>query len=154
MTDASAHATVIALGDAGRQDDGAGLLVAALLEDCPALRVVIAGGDVQIMIDALRPAKAVFMVDACRGSGLPGTISRYDIQDGILPATAQPTLSSHLIDIPTGLALARELGALPEKLIVFAIEGEHFDFGEGLSAPVDRAARETTRRIQAELEAN
>ena len=44
--------------------------------------------------------------------------------------------------LPEAVALARELDRLPTRLIVYGIEGESFETGEGLSDPVPDDRRE------------
>jgi hydrogenase maturation protease len=47
--------------------------------------------------------------------------------------------------------LARELGRLPGRLIVYAIEGESFETGEGLSYPVQKTVEKLVMDLYREL---
>jgi Ni,Fe-hydrogenase maturation factor len=40
--------------------------------------------------------------------------------------------------LPEAVALARELDRLPGRLVVYGIEGENFEAGEGLTEPVQK----------------
>jgi hydrogenase maturation protease len=59
--------------------------------------------------------------------------------------------SSHLFGIAEAVEMARSLGRLPLRLLVYGIAGEHFSYGEGLSPRVARAAGETAELILDEL---
>ena len=57
----------------------------------------------------------------------------------------------HGFGLNEAIELARALGQLPPRCIVFAIEGEAFETGAGLSSAVAAAVREVTDRLSAEL---
>lgn len=59
-------------------------------------------------------------------------------------------LSSHTLCLTQVIGIARALGILPQELVVYAIGGMDFSFGEGLSPKVERAAAEVAGRIVAE----
>jgi hydrogenase maturation protease len=47
--------------------------------------------------------------------------------------------------------LARELGQLPGRLMVYGIEGETFETGEGLSEPVQKTVEKLVLDLYHEL---
>ena len=65
----------------------------------------------------------------------PGRLHRFDVTDAPLPAEIF-NRSTHSLGLPEAVELARELDRLPTRLIVYGIEGESFETGEGLSDPV------------------
>ena len=71
-------------------------------------------------------------------SAAPGTIHRLDALADELP----PELfrgSTHALGVAEAVELGRALQRLPRSLLVFGIEGKHFDAGAGLSPEVERA---------------
>ena len=49
------------------------------------------------------------------------------------------------------MELARELGELPERLVIFGIEGSDFGHGEGLTSDVVASVDDVVERILDEL---
>jgi hydrogenase maturation protease len=98
------------------------------------------------VIDDLAEAEVAFVVDACRSGAPPGTVRRVEIGDD--PLVRGPTrYSSHGLGVAEAIELARALGRLPRRLVVFSIEGQDFRLGAGLSAPVKEATRAVADRI-------
>lgn len=71
------------------------------------------------LINYLNGAALAIIIDALRGSGPCGMIRRFD-------SAAWPedsgAVSSHAFGVFSALALARELGCLPPKLVLYGIE--------------------------------
>jgi hydrogenase maturation protease len=59
--------------------------------------------------------------------------------------------STHAFSVAEAVELARALGELPPKLVLYGIEGKNFDCGIGLSSEVEKATEEIVRRIEDEL---
>ncbi|HUZ28896.1 MAG TPA: hydrogenase maturation protease [Solirubrobacteraceae bacterium] len=139
---------VIGVGSRWRQDDGAGLQVARQLRalEVPSLEVLAREGDQAGLLEDWRDAHQVVIVDAASSGSRPGTIHRHDAAAGLLPARLSRT-STHAFGVAEAIELARALGRLPRSLLVYAIEGETFQVGEGLSASM----REAVDRLVAEL---
>lgn len=90
------------------------------------------------------------MIDAVRSGSVPGTVHRIDATAGPLPATLSAA-STHTLGIGEAIELARALGRLPERIVLYGIEAETIAAGEGLSAPVEAAVGEVVDRILEEL---
>ena len=58
--------------------------------------------------------------------------------------------STHSFGVAEAVELARALGRLPARVVVFGIEGRDFTPGEGLSPDVDAAVDEVVRRVTEE----
>ncbi len=58
--------------------------------------------------------------------------------------------STHSFGVAEAVELARALGRLPARIVVFGIEGRDFAQGEGLSPDVDAAVDEVVRRVTEE----
>ncbi len=145
---------VIGVGNAYRGDDGAGVAVADLLRSraAPALDVLVCELEPTRLLDAWEGADAAFVVDAV-ASGMPaGTVHRFDAATP-LPRQIFGSASTHALGIAEAVELARALGRLPERTIVFGIEGTTFEAGGDMSPAVADAAREVADRIVEEVAA-
>jgi hydrogenase maturation protease len=60
--------------------------------------------------------------------------------------------STHDFGVAQAVEMARVLGTLPPRLVLYGIEGRCFDFGAALSPEVQQAAHEVARRVQQEIE--
>lgn len=133
---------VIGVGNRWRGDDGAGLEVARCLGGLEL------EGDPASLLDAWAAADDVVVVDAAASGAPPGTIRRFDARSGPLPARCLRS-STHAFGVPDAIELARALGRLPARLEVYAIEGERFASGEGLSAAVRRSVGDLAATLAA-----
>jgi hydrogenase maturation protease len=136
---------IVAVGNALRGDDAAGLeVVEAISEllgrthDQPGLDCASHDGEALELLGIWRDAASVVLVDTVRSGAPVGTIHRVDASAEPLPLTVQRT-SSHAIGIGETIELARTLGALPEAVIVYGVEGARFGAGEELSPDVATA---------------
>jgi hydrogenase maturation protease len=108
------------------------------------------GGGATTLLPHLEAASAVWLVDAARSGSDAGTLHRFDAAAGPLPSSLAE-VSSHGLGLAQALELARTLGTLPRRCIVYAIEGGQFAPGATLSPEVARAAATLARRILREL---
>ena len=145
---------VIGMGHPDRGDDAVGRVVAdRLLRDpSPDVRVVATDGEAGKLLDLFTEADHVIIVDAGLSGAKPGTIHRLDAVAASLPRPMF-AMSSHAIGLVESIELARTLGTLPKRCIVFAIEGERFDLGAGLSPAVGLAVDAVVRKVADELKA-
>ncbi len=144
---------IIGVGNAYRRDDAVGLMAARRLWEAARDEVTLweASGEGTALMDAWEGADAVILIDAVRSGAPAGTIHRVDAHAETVP----PTLfrcSTHAFSVAEAIELARALNRLPPRLIVFAVEGEHFDAGAGLSSEVERALDELVRRGLEEID--
>jgi hydrogenase maturation protease len=58
---------------------------------------------------------------------------------------------THAFSVAEVVEMARTLGHLPQRLIVYGIEGKDFESGLGLSPDIETAAEEAAFRVKAEL---
>ena len=89
------------------------------------------------------------MIDAVNSGSAPGTLHRFDVTDAPLPAQVFP--STHAMGLPEAVELARELDRLPGRLIVYGIEGQNFEAGEGLTEPVQKTVAKLVMDLYREL---
>jgi hydrogenase maturation protease len=150
MAGGCTRSIVIGIGNPERGDDGAGRSVARQLRGT--VETAEHEGEATALLSLLDGADTAFLVDACALGAPAGSIHRFDLAEGRLPRTAGP-LSSHGLGLAEGLELARALGQLPPRCIVYAIEGQSFETGAPLSAPVAKAVAALVRRLRLELAA-
>ncbi len=150
----AAQILVIGGGNDYRRDDGAGLAVArALAGQLPAgVALALLSGEATALMHAWGDADCVVLIDAVAAHGTPGAIYRLDASATPLPA-ALFARSTHDAGVATAIELARALGQLPSRMIIFGVEGREFGDGAGLSPPVAQAVPEVARRVLAELAA-
>jgi hydrogenase maturation protease len=131
---------LIGVGNPHRGDDGAGRTVARRLaaRDHPGLEVRECSGEATSLMAAWTGFDDVVVVDACRGAGAPGSIHRIAAGDAESIATLRHA-STHSLGVAAAIGLARSLGTLPKRLVVYAIEARGFSEGAHLSPEVDCA---------------
>lgn len=161
---------VIGVGNPFRQDDGAGHAVADLVtaalarrptdptgegSDVP-VRVLLLDGEPSRLIDAWAGASVAIVIDAVSSGVPPGSVQRIEVE--VDARAADPRLqartsagSTHSAGVAEAVALGRALARLPDRLVVYAIEGADFAEGPGLSREVDDALADAASRVLAEL---
>jgi hydrogenase maturation protease len=146
-----ASTVIVGAGNAFRRDDGAGLATACRLRGAlPGdVRVITKEGNLASLIDDWQGAEAVVVIDATSSGSEPGTIRRYDAHERPLPSVFSRS-STHAFGVAEVVELARVLGRLPARVVVFGIEGADFTQGQGLSPDVDAAVAEVVRRVTEE----
>jgi hydrogenase maturation protease len=149
-----ARRLVVGIGNCDRGDDGVGpFITRGLRGRLPeGVEVRESGGEATRLLELLAGADAAWLVDAAVSGADPGTIRRLDAAHGPLPGTML-ALSSHGLGLAQAVELARALGSLPRRLVVYAIEGAEFAPGAPLSPAVEAAALEVGSRLLAEISA-
>ncbi len=143
---------VIGVGNPMRGDDGAGLDVAAALRGEPGIEVRQHAGEGLDLIAIWEGAGAVLLVDTVRSGAPPGTLHRFDISDGPLPSRLRRQ-AGHAVSVATAIELARTLGRLPAKVVVYGVEGERFETGSAPSAAVQAAIEPLADAVRSEARA-
>jgi hydrogenase maturation protease len=129
----------VGIGNVYRSDDGAGLAVAERLrETAPGIEVVTCEQEPLRLLDAWNGADLALVVDAVSSGARPGTVHRFDATEQTVPATVFRG-STHALGVGDAIELARTLGRLPTRVLVFGIEGERFGAGDRLSPAVAAA---------------
>ncbi len=134
------HPVVIGVGNTFRGDDAVGLaVVARLRERTPdGVTVVPCEQEPSRLMEAWEEASAVLVVDAVTSGAEPGTLHRFDASDEAIPTQVFRS-STHAFGVGEAIELARALGKLPARVIVYGVEGGEFSSGEGMTAPVAAA---------------
>ena len=143
---------VIGIGNEYAQDDAAGLLVARKLKEevRDNIRIIESGGDGVSLIEAWKGVSSAIVIDSVRSGAEPGKIHRLEAHREPLPARPFRG-STHAFGLYEAVELARSLNQLPQRLIVYGIEGRNFRAGSKISRAITRALKGVTRSILEEL---
>ena len=149
----SSSVRIIGLGNELRGDDAVGLLAARRLRQTVGNRAEVieaemAGVD---LIELLEGARVVILIDAARSGKNPGMVHRLDASDSPIGVRMFPH-SSHALGISDALELARAMGVLPTKVIVYGIEVGNTEAGQTLSSAVAKALDEAVGQIVRECD--
>ena len=148
---------VAGIGNSFRCDDRAGLLVVDFINDAikytPFDALVelkkLSGEGVELNHE-WEGYKSVYLVDASQSFGTPGKLTRIDARISPLKQDYFH-YSSHNFSLAEAVELSRQLGSMPDKLVVYAIEGINFGAGLNVTFEVEISCMETARKILDEI---
>lgn len=145
---------MIGIGNQDRGDDAAGLEVARRIRQATnpgkvTVRELI--GDQLALLDAWAGATEVYVVDAVCTGGTPGTVYQFDAANVLTDRFTHR--GTHTFSLAGVIELARALDRLPRHLAGYGIEGDTFEAGAAMSAPVRDAVEKVTGMILADLKA-
>lgn len=148
---------MIGVGNEFRRDDGVGPAVASLLRErtdsrgsLPDTVVSVCDGDPARLIGLWAGAGLAVVVDAAHARpASPGRIHRVALDAVWLGQPA--TTSSHGLGLGEAVDLARALGQLPGRLVVYAVEGSDSSPGTGLTPAVAQAVEALADAVEDEV---
>jgi hydrogenase maturation protease len=145
-------AVVVGVGNPDCGDDGVGHLVVRLLHGRlpDGTRFVTQSGSATELLALFAESDAVLLIDAAQSGAPPGTIHRIDCNDGTVALPTKSAASSHGLGVAEAIGLARALGSLPRRCILYAVEGAAFAPGARMSVAVTEAAGELAAHIARE----
>jgi hydrogenase maturation protease len=129
---------VIGVGNTYRRDDGVGPAVAERLRGRRDLEVATCEQEPSRLLDAWAGADLALVVDAVASGADPGTVHRFDASERPVPSGVFRG-STHAFGVGEAIELARALGRLPGRVLVYGVEGAEFAAGDGLSPAVAAA---------------
>jgi len=143
---------VIGVGNPHRGDDLAGRAVARRLCGRVPDDVTVAesDGEATALIERLDGAASAFLVDACVSGAAVGTVRRFDAAASPLPQDLFG-VSTHGFGLAQAIELARALGQLPPRCVVYAIEGGSFETGARVTPSVADAVSDVADQLRAEI---
>jgi len=146
---------IIGLGNGMRGDDAVGLLAARRIrqevgDHVEVIEAEMAGVD---LIELMKGAQIVMLIDAARSGQAPGTIHRLDASAGPIGGLIFPR-SSHALGTVDALELARAMGVLPPTVIVYGVEVGPTEAGHPLSPLVATALDQVVDQIVQDCEAS
>lgn len=135
-----AKIAVIGIGNPLRGDDGAGWAVIDAIDGkvSDQIKLCKSHGDFGEILEYFSTFSTVYLIDACRGDALAGLWQRMEGSCDFLSLERAQT-STHGLSICQAISLAKALNQLPFKLIIYAINADHYNVGSGLSSPVIEA---------------
>ena len=128
---------IIGCGNPDRSDDAAGILVARRLVAL-GINAQENSGETFSLMDAWQGFEAVIVIDAVASDEKPGKVRIWDAAAHPLPKAALQC-STHAFGLYEAVELARELERLPDKLLIYGIEGKEFSPGARPSSEVEKA---------------
>ncbi|MEW1928731.1 hydrogenase maturation protease [Streptomyces sp. NPDC088360] len=148
---------VIGVGNEFRRDDGVGWEVIARLRERAADRPLPTGtvlatcdGDPGRLIGLWEGADLAVVVDAAHAHPAhPGLVHRLVLDADALDRPR--TTSSHGLGLGEAVELARVLGRLPGRLVVYAVEGADSALGTGLSPSTEAVVAPLAEDIEDEI---
>jgi len=143
---------LIGIGNEYRCDDGAGLAAIRALKarELPDTVVIESPSDGAQLMELWKSAAKVILIDAVSSGGVPGAVYRFDAHSQPIPACLS-FISTHAFGLAEAIELARALHLLPQYLVVYAIEGQNFAIGTGLSREVEKAVQEVVEQVTCEV---
>jgi hydrogenase maturation protease len=143
---------VIGVGNPYRHDDALGPHVVDRLRErgVPGATLVTSLGETTELIDLWDGVDLAIVVDAVRAEPAhPGRIHRLTV----FTPPGERSRAAHGLDLGDAVELARVLGRLPERLILYAVEAADVSLGVGLTPAVADAANRVADEIAAEIAA-
>jgi hydrogenase maturation protease len=145
---------IIACGNPGRGDDGAGWLVVDRLRELGiealGVRTTACTGEITGLLNELHSDEDVILLDAVVTGAPAGTVHRWD---GIPPASLRYSSSTHGLGVAEALRLALALGRVPKSVQFYGIEGKQFEPCSSPSPRVKQAAESLAQQIQTTIRA-
>lgn len=151
---ATAPILVLGVGNPHRGDDGAGaLVIEALRGRVPAgVELACRQGEPTSLLLAWEGRERLVLIDAAAPAGQPGRVCSFDVAAGSLPAICGSHASGHGLGPAQAVELARVLGRLPPRALLYTIEAAAFETGAPLTPAVEAAARLLADRLLHQLE--
>jgi hydrogenase maturation protease len=144
---------IIGVGNEYRGDDGVGPAVAHALDNgtLPAeVEVIVQSGEATALMTAWADATDVILIDAVAAQDSPGKIYRIEAHAKPIPEHFL-SCSTHDFGVAAAIELARAVGQLPPRVIVYGVEGEDFSMGAQLSPMVAGTVGEVVVSIMADI---
>jgi hydrogenase maturation protease len=139
---------VIGVGNPYRCDDGLGPAVVARLRQrgLPSHLLATSLGETGDLIELWEGKELAIVVDAVRAwPAHPGRVHRLAL--GHMAGERARAASSHGMDLGEAVELARELGRLPTRLVLYAVEAGDVGAGVNLTPAVSAAVDRLTDEI-------
>jgi hydrogenase maturation protease len=141
---------VIGVGHSYRRDDGLGPYVVERLRalGAPAGMLGVSLGETTELIDLWDGVDLAIVVDAVRSQPChPGRVHRL----AVFNPPGERSRAAHGLDLGEAVELARVLGRLPARLVLFTVEVGDTGYGVGLSPEVAEAAERVAQEILVEV---
>ncbi len=135
----------IGIGNSLRKDDGVGITILRELQNKlvnleedqnnDEYSFSVHHGEGAQLMHLWEDFERVVIFDAVRKANTPGKIYELDARRATIPSDFF-RYSSHAFSVAEAIELARAMDQLPDELLIYAVEGADFGFGEGLSSKI------------------
>ncbi|BCR06567.1 hypothetical protein DESUT3_36360 [Desulfuromonas versatilis] len=145
---------LIGVGNPLMGDDGIGIAAAERLAAMvlpEGVEVIDGGTGGLTLLTLMDGADRVVLVDAVEMGKVPGSLVRFTPEEVVAADAGGGGLSLHETGLAQVLALGRELGCLPEKIVIFGVQPESVSRQLGLSPPVAAALEPLLAQLLREL---
>lgn len=144
---------ILGLGNTLMTDDGFGVMAVETLSSryrFGAELRLLDGGTLSLdLLPQLKDVERLVIIDALQLHLPPGTVSRLEGED--VPCAFAGKLSAHQMGIPELLALAELMGQAPPELVVWGVQPENIDIGNGLTPRVAAALEPVVAGVVSDL---
>lgn len=139
---------VVGIGNPYRGDDAAGWAVIDGLEKSvgPVIGLTRQQGDIAELIDIFTHHKNVYLIDACQSCNAMGAWRRIDVHRESIKEE-NPQTSTHGFSVSQAISLAKNLNLLPNKLILYVINGGKYSISHALSPSVANGVEDVIKAI-------
>ncbi|MBS1494309.1 MAG: hydrogenase maturation protease [Bacteroidetes bacterium] len=140
---------ILGIGNRFRSDDGAGVAVAEKIKkfEIDKFDVKIIDGEGTDIMESWKGYDNVIIIDAVQKNGSFGKIYEINACEEELQSDFF-NYSSHAFGLAEAINVSRVINKLPKLLIVYGIEGQHFNFDTKLSAKIEKAVNKTAALIK------
>jgi hydrogenase maturation protease len=146
---------VVGLGNPLMADEGIGVhVIRGLLEaseQLPDTDIIELGSSPMGVVHAIAGRRKAILVD-CAYMGEPAGIIRRFHPDEVFSAKEMAHLSLHEGDLLDAVELSKSLEEYPEEVVIFGIQPERIELGEGLSPVLQKRLQNYIAVISAEME--
>lgn len=142
---------VVGIGNLLLKDEGVGIHLAQALEGIPSPIEfeVIDGGTSPDLLPLLEGVDKLVIVDAAKGSGEPGDIYRFTLDE--INLEVKGITSVHQIGLLETLRVMKSLGTEPQKTVIIGVEPKEIDWGLELSPEVESKMPEIIATVLEEI---
>ncbi len=148
---------MVGTGNRFRSDDCAGLKAVSLLQQRASNRwgvevtIVDLEGDQSAILDHMNSTDVVIIIDAVHSDGQPGSFVRIDSTNGEIPLTFDGN-STHGYGTSYVLRIAKMIGVLPQRVIIYGIAGKNFSSGTDVSPEVTKSVDTVVEKVSEEID--
>lgn len=152
MNDSSKPVLVIGIGNRYRRDDGVGPEVVKLLRARRPEGAILLehSGEGASLMECWDGADTVIVIDAVRSTGTPGTVHRLEPDRQPIPSELFH-YSTHAFSLAEAVEMARALRKLPQRMVIYGIEGTDFSAGDTMTPFVLAAAGTVVGKVLEDL---
>lgn len=147
-------AVVLGLGNPLMGDEGIGVCLVERLgksaAEYPSVDFIDAGTGGLAVLSYIEGRRKAVMIDCAFMDEEPGTIRRFT-PDEVRTRKVLAHQSLHEVDLMRTLDLARQLGLAPGEVVLFGIQPQRIEFGQGLSPTLTGKIDEYLSLIHDEL---